>query len=119
MKAKIDLVKVTQLCLTLCDPMDCSSSGTLVDGILQARTVEWVAISFSKGSSHPGIEHRSLALQADLLPSEPPGKPQLILLPTISIQSGSSLSNPFLPDSLPIPLSSLTSSFIPIVQAHC
>ena len=42
-----NLVLVTQLCLTLCDPMDCSLPGSSVHGILQARILEWVAISFS------------------------------------------------------------------------
>ena len=41
-------VKVTQLCLTLCDPMDYT-----VHGILQARMLEWVAFPFSRGSSQP------------------------------------------------------------------
>ena len=41
---------VTQSCLTLCDPMDCSTPGTSVHGILQARILEWVAISFSRSS---------------------------------------------------------------------
>ena len=36
-----------QLCLTLCDPIDGSPPGSAVPGILQARTLEWVAISFS------------------------------------------------------------------------
>ena len=36
-----------QSCLTLCDPRDGSPTGSLVPGILQARTLEWVAISFS------------------------------------------------------------------------
>ena len=36
-----------QLCLSLCDPMDGSPPGSPVPGILQARTLEWVAISFS------------------------------------------------------------------------
>ena len=44
-------VLVTQLCLTLCDPMDCSPSGSSVHGILQARILEWVAISFSRNNS--------------------------------------------------------------------
>ena len=44
---------VAQSCLTLCDPMDCSPPGSSVQGILQARTVEWVTISFSRGSSFP------------------------------------------------------------------
>ena len=39
--------KSLQLCPTLCDPMDCSPPGSSVHGILQARTLEWVAISFS------------------------------------------------------------------------
>ena len=120
----------------LCNPMDCSLSGSFVHGIFQARILEWVAISFSRGSSwprdwtwvsstaerlftvwatreakriiltpiiakaplsiefsrqeswsglpcpppgdlpNPGIEPRSPTLQADSLPSEPPGKPK-------------------------------------------
>ena len=39
--------KSLQSCLTLCDPIDGSPAGSLVLGILQARTLEWVAISFS------------------------------------------------------------------------
>ena len=39
--------KLLQLCLTLCDPIDGSPPGFSVPGILQARTLEWVAISFS------------------------------------------------------------------------
>ena len=39
--------EVTQSCLTLCDPMDCSLPGSSVQGIFQARVLEWVAISFS------------------------------------------------------------------------
>ena len=43
-----------QLCLTLCDPMDCSLPGSsLFLGILQSRILEWVAISYSRGSSWP------------------------------------------------------------------
>ena len=43
--------EVTQLCPTLCDPMDCSLPGSSVHGILQARILKWVAISFSRGQS--------------------------------------------------------------------
>ena len=39
--------KSLQSCLTLCDPIDCSPPGSPIPGILQARTLEWVAISFS------------------------------------------------------------------------
>ena len=43
--------EVAQSCLTLCDPMGCSPPGSSVCGILHARILEWVAISFSRGSS--------------------------------------------------------------------
>ena len=45
--------EVTQLCLTLCDPMDCTILHSSVHGIFQARVLEWGAISFSRGSSWP------------------------------------------------------------------
>ena len=44
---------VTQSCLTLCDPLDCSLTGSSVHGIFQARVLEWVAISFFRGSFWP------------------------------------------------------------------
>ena len=94
-KSTNSISKVTQLCPTPWNPMDCS---------LQARVLEWVAISFSRGSSqprdqtpwtvasrqeywsglpfpsprdlpNPGIKPGSPAFQADSLTSEPPGKP--------------------------------------------
>ena len=45
------LYLVAQPCLTLCEPVDCSPPGSSVCGILQARTLEWVAIPSSRGSS--------------------------------------------------------------------
>ena len=66
--------QVTQSCPTLCDPM-----GYTVHGILQARILEWVAIPFSRGLSDPGMEPRSPTLQADSSPSEPPGKPLIVV----------------------------------------
>ena len=45
--------EVTQSCPTLCDPVDCSLPGSSVHGILQERILEWVASSFSSGSSWP------------------------------------------------------------------
>ena len=62
---------VAQLCLTLCDPMDCSSPGSSVPGILQARILECVAIHFFRDLLNPGVEPGSPALQANSLPSEP------------------------------------------------
>ena len=52
--------KSLQLCPTLCCPMDCSPPGSSVHGILQARVLAWVAMSFSRGSSRPRIEPTSL-----------------------------------------------------------
>ena len=49
--------EVAQSCPTLCDPMDCRLPGFSAHGILQARKLEWVAISFSRGSSKP--RHRT------------------------------------------------------------
>ena len=67
-----------QSCLTLCDPMDCSPPGSSVLGISQTRTLEWVAISSSRGSSWPRHWTRTSVapvLQADSLPAEPLGSP--------------------------------------------
>ena len=62
-------VKVARLCPTLCDPMDYT-----VHGILQARTLEWVAFPFHRDLPNAGIEPRSPALQVDSLPAESQGK---------------------------------------------
>ena len=59
--------KIAQSCPTLCDPMDYR-----IHGILQARILEHVAFSLSRGSSEP----RSPALKANSLPAEPQGKPK-------------------------------------------
>ena len=56
-------------------PMDCSPPDSSVHGILKARMLEWVAISYSRGSS-PRDQTWVSALQTDSLPSEPPGKPE-------------------------------------------
>ena len=77
LKEAVLLCLVTQSCLTLGDVMDCSPPGFSVHGILQARILEWVAISFSSRSSDPGIEHGSLALQTYSLLAELPGKPAM------------------------------------------
>ena len=52
-----------------------SLPGSSVHGILQARILQWIVISFSRDLPDSGIKPRSLAFQADSLPSEPPGKP--------------------------------------------
>ena len=67
-------VLVSQSCLTLCNPMNCSPPHSSVHGILQARILEWVAMPSSMGSSQPRDQTRSPAL--DSVPTEPPGKPK-------------------------------------------
>ena len=52
--------------------MDRSLPGSSVHGIFQARVLEWVAISFSRGSSQPRDRTGSPTLEADALPTEPP-----------------------------------------------
>ena len=68
-----------QSCLTLCDPTDCSPPGSSVYGILQARTLEWVAMPSSRGLSQPrdGTQVSS-ALQVDSLPLSHQGGPQTL-----------------------------------------
>ena len=63
--------EVAQSCPTLCNPMDYSLPGSSVHGIFQARVLEWVSIAFSRDLPGRGIEPRSPALWADVLPSEP------------------------------------------------
>jgi len=60
--------------------MDCSPPGSSVHGISQARILEWIAISYSRGSSDPGIEPTSLAMAGRFFTTEPPGKPIYYLM---------------------------------------
>ena len=83
---KLTMVNITAMlsCLTLCNPLDCSLPGFSVPGILLARIPEWIATSYSRGSSQtrdlpsPGIEPMapvSPSLHVDFLPTELLGKP--------------------------------------------
>ena len=66
------MCSVAQSFLTLCDLMDCSPPGSFVHGISQARILEWVTISFSRGSSQPrngtgvSCSSRQILLTTDL-----------------------------------------------------
>ena len=71
-------MKVAQSCPTLSDPMD-----STVHEILQARTLEWVAFPFSRGSSQP---RDRTTLQADSLPAEAPVKPKNTGVCTLAMQ---------------------------------
>ena len=64
-------VKVAQLCPALFNLMNCSLLGVSVHGILQARTLEWVVLSFSRGSSWTRDQTQVSCLQTDSFPSEP------------------------------------------------
>ena len=71
--------KSLQSCPTFCDPMNCSLPGSSVHGISQARLVECVAISSSRGLPNPRIQPeapKSPALAGRFFTAEPPGKPQ-------------------------------------------
>ena len=75
---RVCVCSVAQSCPTLCDPMDCSPPGSLVHGILQARILEWIAISYFRGLLNSGIEPSSLAspaLAGGFFTTEPPGNP--------------------------------------------
>ena len=52
--------EVTQLCLTLCDPMDCSLPGSSVHGIFQVRVLEWVAITFSNSVIYDDLNGKEI-----------------------------------------------------------
>ena len=56
------LAKSLQSCPTLCDPTDCSLSGSSVHVIFQGRILEWVVMLSSRGSTDPGIEPSFLQL---------------------------------------------------------
>ena len=71
-------MEVAQSCLTLCNPMDCSPPAPLSMEFL--RQEYWSGLSPSSPGDllDPEIKPRSLALQADSLPSEQPGKPRAL-----------------------------------------
>ena len=70
--------KSLQSCPTLCIPMDCSLAGSSIYGILQARILESVAISFSRGSFWPRDQNCiscDFCIAGRFFITEPPGKP--------------------------------------------
>ena len=72
--------EVAQSCPTLCDPVDCSPPGSSIHGILQAKILEWVAISFSRGSS----PFKQLTFYGEQITTE--DKPRELLNRVISLQ---------------------------------
>ena len=72
-----------QSCLTLCNSMDHSPPGSSVHGILQARILEWVAISFSRDLPNPGTKSMSPALTDRFFTGKPSGKPKRSSVPML------------------------------------
>ena len=102
--------KLLQLCPTLCDPMDCSPPDSSVQGILQVRILEWIAIPSSRGSSQNRSNPCLLCLlhwQAGSLPLAPPGKPRYMYAAAAakSLQSCPTLCDPIdgSPPGSPVP----------------
>ena len=73
-------VWITQSCLILCDPIDCSPPGFSVHGIVQIKILEWVAIHFSRESSQPRDWTWVSWLQKDSLPSSHHGSPHTTVI---------------------------------------
>ena len=71
-------VKSLQSCPTLCSPVDCSPPDSSVRGLLQARTLEWVAMPFSRASSPPRDRTHVYALAVVFFTTELPGKPHTV-----------------------------------------
>ena len=77
---------VAQSC-PLCDPVDCSPPGSSVHGILQARTLEWVAMPSYRGSSQPRDQTCVSCMAGGFFTSEPPGKPIPTLFKILHIEA--------------------------------
>ena len=67
--------QLLQLCPTFCDPMDCSPPISLSTGLSRQKYWSGLPCPPPGDLPNPGIEHGCPTLQADSLPSEPPGKP--------------------------------------------
>ena len=82
---KIQCVLVSQMCPTLCDTKDCRPLGSSVHGILQARILEWVAISSSRGFSRPRNGTQVSCIGGDSFHQNHQGIPSDIMQKQISL----------------------------------
>ena len=71
---------VAKLCPTLCDPMDCSRPGCLVHGILQARALKWIAVSFFRESARPNDWTRISCIAGGFFAAEPLSKSTIFIV---------------------------------------
>ena len=81
---------VTKSCPALCDPMDCSPTGSSVHEISQAKILEWIAISFFRGNLWTRNEPLTYALVGRFFITETPGKPYLKFLASLHFRLKSS-----------------------------
>ena len=88
-------VLITQLCPTLCDPVDCSPPDSSVHGILQTRLLEWVTIPFSRGSSQPRDQTQVFCIAGRFLLSETSEKPNVLYNQEIDIDTDE-INQPYL-----------------------
>ena len=120
---------VTKSCLTLCDPMDCSPTGSFVYGILQARIQEQVDISFSRGSSQPrdqtciscigrGILYHSLSHQGNPGKRDLVGKRHLCVTTKAWLLKGHMNSSAEAPDTPLQPHQSWLTAHLPISEGN-
>ena len=72
-----ELVACVSVCLTLCDPTDCSPPGSSIHRIFLAKMVEWVTISSARGSSSPRNRTHVSFITGTFFTSEPPQKPSV------------------------------------------
>ena len=85
----------TQLCPTLCDPVDCSPPDSSVCGILQTRILQWVTIPFSSGSPQPREQTQVFCFAGRFLLSEPSEKPNVLYNQEIDIDTDE-INQPYL-----------------------
>ena len=83
LQLSLTTLKVALSCPTLCNPMDYT-----VHEILQAKILEWVTVSFFRGSSQPSNQNWDPPLQEDSLPAESPGKPKYTGVGSLSLLQG-------------------------------
>ena len=73
------LCLVAQLCLTICDPMDCSPPGSFVHEDAPGKNMQWVAMPSSRGSSQPRVQTQVSHITGRFFTIEPRGKPTVRL----------------------------------------
>ena len=112
--------EVAQSCPTLCDPVVCSLPGSSVHGILQARILEWVAISFSRGSSRPRDRTRVSHIAGrhfNLWATREEGLGKYKYTKTKTIKTPHVVASPFVSIHLPLPVVFLI--FFAIIKIDC